>query len=60
MRIGNGKLLDNTYSGTGDATSRAFGSWFLGARYYFNDKFAVFSELGYGAASFNLGLALKF
>ena len=46
--------------GDGNAASRVYGSWFLGARYYFNDNVAVFSELGYGAAVFNVGLALKF
>ena len=34
-------------------------SWFLGGRYYFNEKFAAMAELGYGIAYLNLGVALK-
>lgn len=44
------------------------GSWnsyisltlYLGGRYYFNNNLAVFTELGYGIAYLNLGLAYKF
>ena len=36
------------------------GAWFVGARYYFTDKFAVMGELGYGITYLNLGVALKF
>ena len=35
-------------------------SWFLGARYYFTNNIAVFSELGYGVAVFNVGVSIKF
>ncbi|HKK40813.1 MAG TPA: hypothetical protein VJ963_00295 [Bacteroidales bacterium] len=35
-------------------------SWFLGGRYYFNDKFAGMVELGYGIAYLNLGVSVKF
>lgn len=35
-------------------------SGFLGARYFFNDKFAVMGELGSGIAYLNLGVTLKF
>jgi hypothetical protein len=35
------------------------GAWFVGARYYFSDKFAVMGELGYGITYLNLGIALK-
>ena len=35
-------------------------SGFIGARYYFNDKFAVFAQLGYGVAYFTIGASLKF
>lgn len=35
-------------------------SWFIGARYYFKENFAVMGELGYGIAYLNLGVALKF
>jgi hypothetical protein len=51
----------SAYSGgKGSAASDLAFSWYLGARYYFKDNLAVFSELGYGAATFNIGLALKF
>ena len=32
---------------------------FVGARYYFTDKFAVLGEIGWGIAYLNLGIALK-
>lgn len=35
-------------------------SGFIGARYFFNDKFAGMVELGSGIAYLNLGVALKF
>jgi hypothetical protein len=35
-------------------------SGFVGARYFFNDKFAVMGELGSGIAYLNLGVTLKF
>lgn len=35
-------------------------SWFVGARYYFNESFGAFAELGYGIATLNLGVAMKF
>ena len=54
------KWLSSTYSGSGNATSDSYFSWFLGARYYFKDNLAVFAELGYGAANMNIGLSLKF
>ncbi|MEI8112590.1 MAG: hypothetical protein WCI54_03115 [Bacteroidia bacterium] len=34
-------------------------SGFVGARYFFNDKFAAMAELGSGIAYLNLGLAIK-
>jgi hypothetical protein len=34
-------------------------SWFVGGRYYFNEKFAAMLELGYGIAYLNLGVAIK-
>ena len=57
------------------ASSSAYGDWsantensvggftysgFAGARYYFNDTFAAFAEVGYGIANLELGLAIKF
>lgn len=35
-------------------------SWFVGGRYYFNDKFAGMLELGYGISYLNIGLSVKF
>lgn len=34
--------------------------WYLGARYYFNESFAGFAEIGYGVSVINLGVAMKF
>lgn len=34
-------------------------SAFLGARYFFTDKFGAFAELGYGIAYLNFGLTMK-
>lgn len=42
------------------STSNLIGAGFIGARYYFTDNFAVMSELGYGIAYLNLGIAYKF
>jgi len=59
----------NTFKYTGTwavGTDRKVGSsgfseyLFVGARYYFTESIAVFAELGYGLANFNLGLSLKF
>jgi len=41
------------------STGGVVGAWFVGARYYFSDKFAVMGELGYGITYLNLGIALK-
>ena len=34
-------------------------STFLGARYYFNEKIAANAELGYGIATFHIGISYK-
>ncbi len=34
-------------------------SWYLGARYYFNEKFGVMGELGYGISYLTLGVTIK-
>ena len=34
-------------------------SWFVGAKYYFNDKLAAMAELGYGISYLNLGIGIK-
>ena len=41
------------------AGSAAIFAFFVGARYYFTDKFAVMAELGTGFAYLNLGISLK-
>lgn len=42
------------------STSGLAYSWFVGGRYYFNEKFAGLLELGYGISYLNLGVSLKF
>jgi len=39
-------------------SSMAF-AFYLGGRYYINDKFGVMAELGYGIAYLNIGVALR-
>lgn len=34
-------------------------SVFVGSRYYFNDKFAAYGELGYGLTALQLGVSMK-
>jgi hypothetical protein len=34
-------------------------SWFVGARYYLKEKFALFGEVGFGITNLNLGVAFK-
>jgi hypothetical protein len=54
-------------TGFGDYLGYDYGSsWggirtaeFIGARYYFSEKFAALLELGYGVTYLNLGIALK-
>jgi hypothetical protein len=41
------------------AGSRPILGWFVGARYYFNDKFAAFGNLGVGIAYLTLGVSVK-
>jgi len=49
----------NGISTAGAAGSAAIFSAFVGARYYFSDKFAGVVELGSGFAYFNIGISLK-
>ena len=46
------------YSGNATASKLAF-SFFLGGRYYFNDRFAGLVELGVGITNLNIGVAIK-
>lgn len=48
------------YVSSGAYGSTAYLSLFIGGRYYFNENFAAFAELGYGVAFLNIGLAYKF
>ena len=55
-----------TYSSSGDYTGpNSYGSGigysiFLGSRWFFNDNFAAFAELGYGITVLNAGVSFKF
>lgn len=40
--------------------SGLYSDFFIGARWYFTDSFAVVGEVGYGVAYLNLGVSLKF
>ncbi len=58
-------IVSAKWTGTGVETTHAssggvVGSWFVGGRYYFSDKFAGMLELGYGVTYLNIGVALKF
>ena len=48
------------WTGSGDSVGGFTYSGFIGARYFFTDKFAAFAEVGYGIANLELGLAVKF
>ncbi|OFY77903.1 MAG: hypothetical protein A2V46_00375 [Bacteroidetes bacterium RBG_19FT_COMBO_42_7] len=54
------KDLDDYVGDYSGSSSGIAWAWFVGARYYFKDNFAVMAELGYGIAYLNLGIALKF
>ncbi|MDX9727467.1 MAG: hypothetical protein RBT38_13890 [Bacteroidales bacterium] len=41
------------------STSGVAWSWYLGARYYFNEKFGLMGELGYGISYLTLGVSIK-
>ena len=51
---------DNSLLGNRNASSGFNAGLFIGARYYFNEKAAVFAEAGFGAANLNIGLSIKF
>ncbi|MDR2129700.1 MAG: hypothetical protein LBP56_00800 [Odoribacteraceae bacterium] len=46
----------NSYPGS----SAIIPASFIGARYYVNDQWALFAEIGYGIAPLELGVAFKF
>jgi len=57
-------IVSSSWYGTGTSIGNASSggiifSGFLGARYFFNDKFAAFAELGSGIAYLNLGVAIN-
>ncbi|MDP4222387.1 MAG: hypothetical protein Q8868_03650 [Bacteroidota bacterium] len=51
-----GTPLGYDYSATSSGIRLA---GYIGARYYFKEKFGVMAELGYGITYFNIGIALK-
>lgn len=58
--IVNGKWFGSGTETNPVATSSSVAySVFLGARYYFTDKVAVFAEVGYGIAALELGVAFR-
>jgi hypothetical protein len=59
--IGYDIVSDNASNGAYvDESSSLLTSEFVGARYYFNDNFSAFGELGYGIAYMTLGVSFKF
>jgi hypothetical protein len=58
-------IASSSYYGTGtpyDDTSSYGGfvwAWFVGGRYYFNEKVAGLLELGYGVSYLTIGVAFK-
>jgi hypothetical protein len=51
---------DNAYSGPDISSSKFVLAPFVGARYYFNKKFAVMGEIGFNISYLTLGVSLKF
>jgi len=58
LRIHNENLPESSFY-DGDYT-HLLGGAFIGTRYYFTEKFAVYGELGAGTGYLNLGVSLKF
>ncbi len=54
----NGTIAQPGYGYSASASYMLFGA-FVGGRYYFSPKFAVFAELGYGAGIITAGLSYK-
>jgi hypothetical protein len=52
-------IVSGTHLG-GAASSRGYGSVFIGGRYYFSEKFAVMLELGAEIVPLHIGIAYKF
>jgi hypothetical protein len=60
IRIQRGKYNDFYGVEYTDNHVYGLGSIFVGARYYFTEKFAAMAELGFGTAIFNIGVSMKF
>jgi hypothetical protein len=62
LRFQRGKFYDPFTGNTDVAENHVYGlgSIFVGARYYFTEKFAAMAELGFGTAIFNIGVSMKF
>ncbi|MDR2415019.1 MAG: hypothetical protein LBD64_08565 [Odoribacteraceae bacterium] len=53
--------VSNNSTSTYDSHSlRLFPTIFIGARYYFSNRFAAFAEVGYGISPLEIGVAIKF
>jgi hypothetical protein len=60
LSYNNLSFSDNSGNSTASYGSASGFSAFVGGRYYFAKNIGVFTELGYGVAYVNLGLATKF
>lgn len=54
------KTYEEFYSEPSSSAGGFLWGAYIGARYYFNDKFGVNAEAGYGLAYLNLGITYKF
>jgi hypothetical protein len=54
------KYYDSSTAPYSGSASGLASSWFLGARYYFSEKFSGMAELGYGTAVLTIGVGIKF
>ena len=60
VRIVTSSEVGSVPGGTVNASSGGIAySGFVGGRYYFSDKFAVFAQLGYGIAYLTFGVTIK-
>jgi hypothetical protein len=59
FRVVSSKVFNDYVGVFSPSSSRIIGSWYIGGRYYFNDKLDGMLELGYGISYINLGVALK-
>jgi hypothetical protein len=55
----NNTTYESGYGGSSGTPSGFIFAWFVGARYYFTNKFAVMGEIGYGISYLTLGVSFK-